>query len=134
MTKYSKKAQALRNDENVHYNCAQAVLMAFCADAGVGEELGKKIASNFGSGMKCGSICGAVTGGLMALGLFSVEDAEAVKEYYARVKESIGEDTACAALLKKNAEAGGNKKVFCDGLITACADIVADILSEKGKI
>ena len=34
MGKYLERAKELRNDPDVHYNCAQAVLAAFGPDAG----------------------------------------------------------------------------------------------------
>ena len=131
MSIYTEKAQSLRNDTTTHYNCAQAVLMAFSAKAGLSDEVAAKIASNFGAGMKNGGVCGAVTGGLMALGLFGITDAAA---YYTRVKAAIGAEFSCAGLLKINAENGGEKKAFCDGLISACVTVVETMLKEEGKL
>ena len=131
MSIYTEKAQALRNDTTTHYNCAQAVLMAFSAKAGLSDEVAANLASNFGAGMKNGGVCGAITGGLMALGLFGITDAAT---YYARVKEAIGEEFTCAGLLRINTQNGGEKKAFCDGLITACVTVVETMLNEKGKL
>lgn len=131
MSIYTEKAQALRNDTTTHYNCAQAVLMAFAPDAGLPDETAAKLAANFGAGMKNGGVCGAITGGLMALGLFGITDAA---NYYSRVKEAIGDEFTCAGLLRINAQNGGEKKGFCDGLITACVTIVEAMLKEEGKL
>ncbi len=134
MGKYSDKAQILRDDKSTHYNCAQSVLMPFCNDAGIDEKHGFCIASNFGAGMKIGSICGAVTGALMALGLFGVDDADTVKDFYCRAREKMGENLDCSELLRINAQNGGNKKEHCDEMVRICADITEEILLEKGKI
>ncbi len=131
MSIYTEKAQALRDDTTTHYNCAQAVLMAFSEQAGISEDTSSKIAANFGAGMKMGSVCGAITGGLMALGLFGITDAAG---YYSRVKEAIGDEFSCAGLLRTNTQNGGEKKAFCDGLISACVTVVETILKEEGKL
>lgn len=131
MSIYTEKAQNLRDDTNTHYNCAQAVLMAFSEKAGVSEEVAAKISSNFGAGMKNGGVCGAITGGLMALGLFGITDAA---EYYKRVEQAIDNEFNCAGLLAENAKSGGDKKKFCDGLIAACVTIVESMLLEANKL
>ena len=51
------------------YNCAQAVLGAFCEEAGLEPNTALKLASGFGGGVRCGEICGAVSGAIMAIGL-----------------------------------------------------------------
>jgi len=51
------------------YNCAQAVLGAFCEESGLDLSTALKLASGFGGGMRCGEVCGAVTGAVMVIGL-----------------------------------------------------------------
>jgi C_GCAxxG_C_C family probable redox protein len=51
------------------YNCAQAVLGAFCEEAGLDLNIAFKLANGFGGGVRCGEICGAVSGAVMAIGL-----------------------------------------------------------------
>ena len=87
MGKYLERAKELRNDPGVHYNCAQAVLAAFGPDAGLPEEAACRITANFGSGMKMGETCGAVTGGLMALGLYGIEEGATVGGFCRAVRE-----------------------------------------------
>ena len=43
MSKYLERAKALRNDPNVHYNCAQAVLMAFCEEKGLSSQMAAEV-------------------------------------------------------------------------------------------
>ena len=128
MSIYAEKAQALRDLKEKHYNCAQAIFMAFADKAGLDLNTADKITSNFGAGMKTGSVCGAVTGGLMVLGLFGISNTG---DFYSRVKSEIGDDLDCAKLLKKNT---GDKKAFCDGLISACVMVVEEMLKEAGKL
>lgn len=54
---------------NNGYNCAQAVLGAFCEDMGLDLTTAFKLASGFGGGVRSGELCGAVSGAVMAIGL-----------------------------------------------------------------
>ena len=58
MSKYLDTAIELRAVTEVHYNCAQAVLVPFAKDAGLTPEQAYRIAANLGAGMKRGSACG----------------------------------------------------------------------------
>jgi len=52
------------------YNCAQSVLTASAADAGIDENTALKIASGFAAGLGYrGEMCGAVVGAYLAIGL-----------------------------------------------------------------
>jgi len=52
------------------FNCAQSVLSAFAAEAGLSEETALRMAAPFGGGVaRQGQVCGALTGALMVLGL-----------------------------------------------------------------
>ena len=77
------------------YNCAQAVLCAYCDVTGLDGETARRLASSFGGGMgKLREACGAVTGGFAVLGLvyggYDVNDNAAKSEHYARVR-ALGE-------------------------------------------
>ncbi|MEG0764604.1 MAG: C-GCAxxG-C-C family protein, partial [Pseudoflavonifractor sp.] len=74
---YREDAAALRQDDQHHYNCAQAVLMPFAERCGLTRDQAETLGSNFGSGMHCGGTCGAVTGALMVLGLAGKDEAAA---------------------------------------------------------
>ncbi|MBN1523910.1 MAG: C_GCAxxG_C_C family protein [Spirochaetales bacterium] len=73
------------------FNCAQAVLSAFAANAAVPLDIAEKIASGFGAGLgRKQETCGAVTGGCMVIGLrhFSNSDISASREaVYTKVRE-----------------------------------------------
>ena len=86
---------ALRADTQVHYNCAQSVVVPFAQDMGLTRELAYDLALNFGGGMGCGATCGALIGALAVLG-------------------GLGQPQ----------ERGEEKKPHCDGLVRQCVDFV----------
>ena len=52
------------------YNCAQAVLFAFCDDLSLDKDTALRLACGFGAGMgRKQEVCGAVAGGILAIGL-----------------------------------------------------------------
>lgn len=66
MTEKVNKALELSNSG---FNCAQAVIGAFCDKYGIDEETAMRFAGGFGGGLRCGEVCGAVTGAVMVIGL-----------------------------------------------------------------
>ena len=134
MSKYLDKVKAFRSAPPHTYNCAQSVVMSFAEAAGTDEETAYKFAAGFGGGMKRGSTCGAVIGGIMALGLFGISDAETIGWYHRQIMEKYGECLDCAELLRINSEAGREKKPHCDGIVFFCEGLVEQILKERGLI
>lgn len=51
------------------YNCAQAVVCAYCDKFGIDEETAYRMAEGFGGGMGMMETCGAVTGAFMVAGM-----------------------------------------------------------------
>lgn len=133
-SKYLEKARALRDAADRPYNCAQAVLIPFAADAGISEEAAYRLAANFGSGMKRASVCGAITGGLMALGLFGAEEPAVVGTYYKRLREAHDGLFDCADLLRVNQRRGGQKKPHCDDMVYECVSLVEELLRSSGRL
>ena len=133
MSRFTDKARELRNAD-VHYNCAQSVVLPFAEVAGITEAQAMGFAANFGSGMKMASVCGAITGGLMVLGLCGVDDGPTINEYYAKLKERHDGFLDCANLLRINKEKGGQRKPHCDEMVYECVGMVEEILRAKGKI
>ena len=121
MTK-CEHAAALRADPNVHYNCAQAVLIPFAGDMGITREQANDLALNFGGGMGCGSVCGAVTGALMAMGALGLPQEKRLEllEQFRSANGAIN----CAELVKAAAARGEAKKVHCDRVVAECTDFV----------
>ncbi|MDO5541161.1 MAG: C-GCAxxG-C-C family protein [Eubacteriales bacterium] len=130
MSKYVEKAKELRAVTEIHYNCAQSVLVPFAEDAGISEEAAMKIASNFGAGMRRASTCGAITGGLMVLGLFGIDNVKVVGEYHRRLKEKHEGYLDCADLLRVNKEQGREKKLHCDEMVYECVELAEELIKE----
>ena len=93
------------------YNCAQAVVVAFCDVTGMEKDYAAKLASGFGGGMGgLREVCGAVSGMNLVLGcLYGYEsptDDEAKKLLYSQVRqlaEQFREQTGsiiCREILK----------------------------------
>ena len=129
-------------------NCAQAVLMAFADQFGIGEPQALKIAASFGGGMgRRGEVCGAVTGGLMVLGLAygasTPTDREAKLLTYQKAGEFMEEfrhregEIHCRALLGidisteegwQQARETGCFHQVCPHLIEEAAKLVEEML------
>lgn len=118
-------AQTLRDNEDVHYNCCQAVVLAYAADAGMTQAQASAMSAHFGSGMRMGSVCGAVTGGLMALGLLGRGEAE-VKAFTKRFRAEAG-NINCADLLRAAHENGEEKKTRCDRMVALAVGLVEEV-------
>ena len=77
------------------YNCAQAVMVAYCDVTGLTPDFAARMASSFGGGMgRMREVCGAVSGMLMVAGLlYGYEipgDDVSKKEHYHRVQYLAG--------------------------------------------
>ena len=77
------------------YNCAQAVVVAFCDVTGLEKDFAARFASSFGGGMgRMREVCGAVSGMLMVAGLLygyeTPGDDASKKEHYKLVQELAG--------------------------------------------
>ena len=113
---------ALRADTQVHYNCAQSVLVPFAQDMGLTREQAYDLALNFGGGMGCGATCGALVGALTALGGLG-QPQEKRLELIRKFRTENGA-IDCAALLKTAFERGEEKKCHCDRLVCQCVEFV----------
>lgn len=123
---HMEKARQLRADTQVHYNCAQSVLVTFAKEMGLTEQQAYELGANFGSGMRCGSTCGALTGALMVLGMTG-QDAKHATDLIAKMKKDhVG--LHCAELLKASHDQGIPKKAHCDGLVFEMVEALSEIL------
>lgn len=134
MTIFHDKAAALRAQITPHINCAQAVVVPFAEAAGVPDETAMRFAGGFGGGMRRASVCGAITGGIMALGLFGLDDPKILAEYHQILRGRHNGMLDCAELLKANAAAGREKKPHCDAMVLECVDLVEELLKKYGKL
>jgi C_GCAxxG_C_C family probable redox protein len=117
-----EKMLALRASTEVHYNCAQAVLIPFAQDMGITDEQANAMTLNFGAGMGCGGVCGAVTGALMAMGGLGLPQEKRTE----LTRQFVAENGClnCPELLKAAAERGEEKKAHCDRMVAQCLDFV----------
>ncbi len=126
------------------YNCAQAVVLAFCDVMGLSENQAAKMASSFGGGMgKMGEVCGAVTGMFMVLGLveggYAPDDKEAKMAHYAKVREladkfkSENSSIICRELLvnHKDKPTVSGHNSHCFNMVMQAADILEEYLALK---
>jgi len=132
------------------YNCAQAVLGAFCEDDGLDRKTALKLANGFGGGLRCGEVCGAVTGAVMAVGLkcgFHVEGDFEQKsrcnkkshEFMEKFRETNG-SVLCRELLgidirspddHNTAEAREAHKSICPKLVASAVRVLESMEFEK---
>jgi C_GCAxxG_C_C family probable redox protein len=87
----TEKSQLAKENFENGYNCAQAVLLAFCDETGLTREQTAKLASGFGGGMgRMREVCGAVSAMFMIEGLLAgYSDPKAKEEksaLYTRVR------------------------------------------------
>lgn len=134
MSKYMDRAIALRNDPNVHYNCAQSVLMSFSEEKGLSPDMANALTANLGSGMRVGGTCGAMAGGLLVLGLYGVNDTPSVLSYWKEFKAKHDGMDQCRDLLSVNAKKGNPKKPHCDNMVYEAVELTERILRENGKL
>lgn len=113
---------ALRADTQIHYNCAQAVVVPFARDMGISREQAYDMTLNFGGGMGCGATCGALVGALTALGGLGLPQEKRLE----LIRQFRAENGAidCAALLKAAFERGEERKSHCDRMVRQCVDFV----------
>lgn len=127
MNKHFEFALKVRENPNVHYNCAQSMLCAYGDELNLTQEQAFNLGFNFGSGMKCGSTCGVITAGLMILGMKGINDPTVLNEFRNRIANNHEGMINCVDLLKRNAEKGGVKKVHCDKMIGEAIDLIDEI-------
>jgi C_GCAxxG_C_C family probable redox protein len=128
MSVYLDRAKALRAITERHYNCAQSVLVPFAEQVGMSCDQACAVAQAFGGGMQTGSVCGAVTGALMALGVLGLADRRNVVALTRRMSDNHGGMLMCVDLLRKNREAGGQKKPHCDAMVYEAVQLVEECL------
>ncbi|MDO4538454.1 MAG: C-GCAxxG-C-C family protein [Coriobacteriales bacterium] len=129
MSVYLERAQELRASVEPHYNCAQSVLVPFAESTGMSCEQACALAQGFGGGMQTGNACGAYTGAVMALGVLGLASHENVVALTERLRERNDGVLMCADLLQANAQAGGEKKPFCDALVYNSVELVEELLT-----
>ena len=131
MSPFLARAQELRASTDAHFNCAQSVLVPFAEHAGYSTDEACAFAAAFGGGMQTGSLCGAFTGALMALGVLGIASRKNVTDLTRRMRDNHDGTLMCRDLLRKNAEAGGERKPHCDGMVFEAVSLVEELLEAE---
>lgn len=132
------------------FNCAQAILLAFCEELGLQKEFASKVSAGFGGGMRVGGTCGIVTGGLMVLGLKYGQVEAADQETKMRAGKiavdfqnrfkALYQTTYCKELLGHNISTPegmaaikekGLSEVKCNPMIKEVVEILENMLDEN---
>ena len=140
------KADAAEAFFNSGFNCAQAVLAAYCEDFGLDPKTALKISGGLGAGMgRLQRTCGAVTGAFLAIGLkygkceegddrAKEKTYDLVREFAKRFEERHG-TTSCRALLgidliKDTGRAASERtKSVCPRLVRDATEILDELLN-----
>ena len=131
MDKIMQRSHELREDPNIHYNCAQGVFIPFAEKKGLTAEQAGAITENFGGGMRMGMTCGAITGGLMALGLYGIGGARDTVEFIQRISAQHEGRTQCRDLLSAEVKSPLEKKPHCDNMVYEAVLAVEEMLGER---
>ena len=134
MSKYLDRAREVRAIKEVHYNCAQAVLVAFADVLGTDEDTLFRAGANFGKGMRVTSVCGAITGALMVLGLAGIDDPAMVQQLFRDVKANHEGCCLCRELLALNKNTGIPNSEHCDQMVFELVERTEKILGDRGLL
>ena len=118
-----ERAQAMRNNTERHYNCAQGVLLAFSDVLEMDEEQMFNLTIHCGGGLRHGGTCGALVGALMVLAAKGKSQEEVVA-FLNKAKGPFGDTFVCAELTGPYAGQDAERKVFCDGLVCKATAMV----------
>lgn len=126
------EVEKLRERTDIHYNCAQSLLVPFRDVTGLGEEESFRLGNLFGSGMHHGGVCGTISAATMILSLagFGKETSTAMIREFRKRHGSI----ECRELLAASAQKGIMRKPHCDGLVFEVAQYLDETLAGSGPV
>lgn len=132
MTERAERAQSLHNKG---YNCAQAVVCAYCDLFGLDEETAYKMAEGFGLGMGMMDTCGALSAAFMLAGMQGSKGTEHPGETKAQTYKTT--KMLAAAFREKNGSylcrelkgiADGKMRRSCPGCIEDACSLIETAL------
>lgn len=132
MTERAERAQSLHNKG---YNCAQAVVCAYCDLFGLDEETAYKMAEGFGLGMGMMDTCGALSAAFMLAGMQGSKGTEHPGETKAQTYKTT--KMLAAAFREKNGTylcrelkgiADGKMRRSCPGCIEDACSLIETVL------
>jgi C_GCAxxG_C_C family probable redox protein len=112
---HMQEVEKLRARTDIHFNCAQSLLVPFRDVTGLSEDESYRLGRLFGSGMHHGGLCGTLSSAAMILGMagFGKDVSTAMIRDFRKRHESI----QCRDLLAASAKRGIPRKPHCDGLV-----------------
>ncbi|HHY05946.1 MAG TPA: C_GCAxxG_C_C family protein [Clostridia bacterium] len=134
------------------YNCAQAVVGAFCDETGLDFETAIKLSSSFGGGMgRLREVCGAVSGMFMVSGLMygysdplnrklRVEHYELIQALAKQFEEKngsiicrelLGLSSTTNRLISEPRKGEHNKKRSCLEIVGQAAEMIDELIKNK---
>ena len=134
MTERAERAQQLHNQG---FNCAQAVVCAYCDQFGLDEETACKMAEGFGLGMGIMEVCGALTGAFILAGMRGSKGVAHPGETKAQTYKTT--KALAAAFKEKNGTylcrelkgvADGNVRRSCPGCIEDACALIESYLAD----
>lgn len=132
MTERAERAQSLHNKG---YNCAQAVVCAYCDLFGLDEETAYKMTEGFGLGMGMMDTCGALSAAFMLAGMQGSKGTEHPGETKAQTYKTT--KMLAAAFREKNGTylcrelkgiADGKMRRSCPGCIEDACSLIETAL------
>jgi len=136
------------------YNCAQAVVGAFCDETGIDFETAIKLSSSFGGGMgRLREVCGAVSGMFMVAGLMygftdplnkkvRVEHYKLIQALAKQFKEENGSiicrelsglSTDTNQLIPESRKGEYNKKRSCLEIVGQAAEMMDELIKNRAE-
>lgn len=133
----SERAERALRLHGQGYNCAQAVVCAYCDQFGMDEQTAYRMAEGFGFGMGLMEVCGALSAAFMLAGLRGSKG----KDYPGATKAQTYKVTKAlaTAFQEKNGTylcrelkgvADGKVRRSCDGCIADACNLIEQTLAE----
>ncbi|MBQ9419349.1 MAG: C_GCAxxG_C_C family protein [Synergistaceae bacterium] len=126
--KQDRAVELKQRTGDAHYNCCQAVACVFSEEAGLDEQILKKIGAGFGLGMGCmEATCGALCGVQMVYGLMKYQ-GKPIRQNAAELHKKF--TAMCGASLCKEIKGVGTGKVLCscDDCVRNAVKILEEVL------
>ena len=112
MDEIMQRSHELREDPNIHYNCAQGVFIPFAERKGLTAEQAGAITEN--------------------LGLYGIGGARDTVEFIQRIGAQHEGRTQCRDLLSAEVKSPLEKKPHCDNMVYEAVLAVEEMLEEHG--
>lgn len=116
----TKKEEAVEKICSGRFNCAQAIICAYCNEAGIDEQTAGNLGNAFGAGMGCmEGTCGALVGAGVVLGLKNKDKIKSMKDMQQMMRkfQERNGTTVCKVL----------KGIETKQVLRKCPDCVADV-------